>query len=422
MSRRALRPRKDICQLCDFARARQPFSQPPIRTSKCASTSRLFSSSTRYAYPQKSQKVTNASTVAGKGPLPQVPAERPRSETRQRTQGDLESVFQEVKAMCDGLLSRNGIPSEQETVQTLTQCQALADLVMHESSLPALEGKDRASSALLSLDDPATAKTPFSNSRQSQRRMQDELSKCAYDIMIHPLIFITPGTLDVYVKIQSILKKPQTLPEIFHLYANKPLPEEGSSPIRYLEQNSNKAANAIPKNVADRALQTAIDAKQLVIAMDIVEFSYSTTAFRRAKLVKKALLPATGIAVAPLAAYTLASQLALLQTTMETGMATNVAFAGMLAYVGFTATIGVVAVTTANDQMDRVTWAPGLPLRERWIREEERAAIDKIAGAWGFKEVWRRGEEEGEEWDALREWMGLKGMLLDRSELMEGME
>jgi cytochrome c oxidase assembly factor CtaG len=156
--------------------------------------------------------------------------------------------------------------------------------------------------------------------------------------------------------------------------------------------------------------------------MDIIEAAYTTKAFQRAKFVRKGLLPATGLAVAPVAAYTIASQLAILQTTMDSAMATNVAFAGILAYVGFTATIGVVAVTTANDQMDRVTWAPGVPLRERWIREEERAAIDKVAGAWGFRESWRRGEEEGEDWDALREWIGQKSMMLDRVELMEGME
>jgi len=103
-------------------------------------------------------------------------------------------------------------------------------------------------------------------------------------------------------------------------------------------------------------------------------------------------------------------------------MATNVAFAGILAYVALTGTIGFVAVTTANDQMDRVTWATGTPLRERWLREEERAMIDRVAGAWGFKEKWRRGEEEGSDWAGLREFTGLRGMVLDRVELMEGME
>jgi hypothetical protein len=156
--------------------------------------------------------------------------------------------------------------------------------------------------------------------------------------------------------------------------------------------------------------------------MEIVESTYATKAFRRNKFARKCLIPATGLAVAPIAAYAIASQLSMYQSTMDPATATNIAFAGILAYVGFTATIGVVAVTTANDQMDRVTWSQGTPLRERWIREEERAAIDRIAGAWGFRETWRRGEEEGAEWDALREWIGRKGMILDRTELMEGME
>ena len=103
-------------------------------------------------------------------------------------------------------------------------------------------------------------------------------------------------------------------------------------------------------------------------------------------------------------------------------MATQIAFVGILAYVGFTATIGVVAVATANDQMDRVTWATGMPLRERWLREEERAMLDRVAVAWGFKESSKRGEEEGQYWEDLREWVGLRGMVLDRVGLMEGME
>ena len=335
---------------------------------------------------------------------------------------DLEHEYAEVKATIAALLSLERIPTEQETVRALQNCDVLAKTLASEPKSTPSEKKNHAASALLSLDDSDSKKSPSLKLSQNTQSIQQELSKIAHSVITHPPVFLTPDVLKIYVRIQAKLKRPETLPEAFSLYANKPLPEEGSSPIRYTNQNPDKVANAVPKPVADLALQTAIDAKQLVVAMDIIEFSYANKAFRRAKFVRKGLLPATGVAVAPLAAYTLASQLAVLQTTMETGMATNVAFAGMLAYVGFTSTIGVVAVTTANDQMDRVTWTPGLPLRERWIREEERAAIDKVAGAWGFREIWRRGEEEGEEWEALREWIGMKGMILDRTELMEGME
>jgi len=296
----------------------------------------------------------------------------------------------------------------------------LAELLVLEP--PSLIKKHGAASALLSLDDSSGAKKiPLQKLPVVTQRTVDDLSQLAYSIIKHPPVFITPDILELYVKIQANLSRPQTLPEVFNLYTDKPLPREGT-PIRYSRQNPNKVANAVPVAVADRALQAAIDSKQLVVAMDIVQSTYTTTAFHRAKFVRKGLLPATAAAAAPIAAYAVASQLALLQTTMESTMATNVAFAGILAYVFFTGTIGVVAVTTANDQMDRVTWAPGIPLRERWMREEERAAIDKIAGSWGFRETWRRGEEEGEDWDALREWIGRKGLILDRVSLMEGME
>lgn len=325
-----------------------------------------------------------------------------------------------MKATCNTLLMQKSIPSEKDTLVVLEGCAATASLLVLDQQN--LSKKDGAASALLSLDESSAKKIPVHKLPPTLQRLADQLSSMAYSIVKFPPVFISAEVLDVYVTIQSLLGKSETFPEVFKLYANKPFPKEGSYPITYSDPNPNKSANAIPYKVADQALQTAIDAKQLVIAMEIIEASYTTKAARRAKFIRKGLLPATGLAVAPIAAYTVASQLALLQTTMDTAMATNVAFAGIMAYVGFTATVGVVAVTTANDQMDRVTWAQGVPLRQRWMREEERSAIDKVAGAWGFREIWRRGEEEGEDWDALREWIGRKSMMLDRVELMEGME
>ena len=107
---------------------------------------------------------------------------------------------------------------------------------------------------------------------------------------------------------------------------------------------------------------------------------------------------------------------------MDPQYATSVAFAGIMTYIFTVGGLGYVVVTTANDQMDRVTWSRGVPLWERWVREEERAAFDRVAGRWGFQDVRRRGEEEGTDWDVLREVVGLRGMGLDRVELMEGME
>ncbi|TVY50132.1 hypothetical protein LOCC1_G000035 [Lachnellula occidentalis] len=418
MSKCTLRPRADICHLCDFVIFRQSLSRRPIRTQKSLNTVRTNFPSSRRAYSRTVQQPQGQPEVTSKKTTQLLDAARKVAVDGHTTKADLDKAFEEVKVTVDFLLGLR-ILSEQEAPQALEQCEILANTLIETVSL---DKKYRAASALLSLDDTGSKRGQSLKLPPATQSIQDDLSNLAFSIITHPPVFITPKILSIYVRIQAALKRPETLPQAFNLYANKPVPEEGSSPTRYLSQNPNKVANAIPQNVADLALQTAIEAKQLVVAMDIVEFSYATKAFRRAKFVRKGLLPATGVAIFPMAAYTLASQVALLQTTMETTMATNVVFAGITAYVGFTGTIGIVAVTTANDQMDRVTWTPGLPLRQRWIREEERAAIDRIAGAWGFREVWRRGEEEGEEWDALREWIGLKGMILDRTSLMDGME
>lgn len=96
--------------------------------------------------------------------------------------------------------------------------------------------------------------------------------------------------------------------------------------------------------------------------------------------------------------------------------------AGILTYLLTVGSMGYVTATTANDQMVRVTWMKGMPLWERWIREEERAAVDKVAQAWGFQDPLKWGDEEGEDWGLLREWAGVRGMLLDRVESMQGME
>ena len=145
-------------------------------------------------------------------------------------------------------------------------------------------------------------------------------------------------------------------------------------------------------------------------------------AFRRHKFITRALPPLAGLGLSPVALYVLASQIGATSSVASTQDMTLAIFLGGLTYVGVVSSMGFIALSTANDQMQRVTWQTGTPLRERWMREEERAALDKIACAWGFQEKWRQGEEEGADWDALREYIGQKGMVLDRTELMEGMD
>lgn len=337
------------------------------------------------------------------------------------SQADLGEALLNVRTACSTLQSPERVPSEKEVLIALSQCNALAEALELDLTPSAPVTSSGAASALLSLDEAPAKQSLSTKPTAAMQQTIDQLAKEAFQLVKYPTVFISPPVLELYVKIQATLRKAETLPEVFQMYANKPAPQEGS-PVRYSEQNPHKISNAVPAPTANRALQTAMDSKQLQIAMDIVESTYGTRAFRRSKFLRQGVIPATGAVALPVAAYTLATQMAHFQTTMDSGLATNVAFAGIMAYTLFTGTIGVVAISTANDQMDRVTWTPGIPLRERWIREEERHAIDKIAGAWGFRETWRRGEEEGSDWDALREWIGEKGMILDRVDLMEGMD
>lgn len=321
--------------------------------------------------------------------------------------------------------------SEEESITVLRILETKAHSLAGSSvgtPLPDIKDGTTPVSALLTLDgstshEPLSQLPPLHNVPPQYRSIAMEgVSKAAQDILRHPGVFISPAILNTYVAIQVLLGHPETLPEAFTLYARKPIPKPNTPPAQYKTPNPNKVSSAIPPPLANTALTAAIGKKDLSLALAIIDTTVCTPAFGRSKIIRKALPPLAGFALAPVAVYTLASQLSVYQESMDGAMATNVAFAGILAYVGFTAVIGMVAVTTANDQMDRVTWATGLPLRERWLREEERAALDRVAGAWGFKEPWRRGEEEGREWEELREFIGRRGMVLDRVELMEGME
>ena len=143
---------------------------------------------------------------------------------------------------------------------------------------------------------------------------------------------------------------------------------------------------------------------------------------QRAAVIGVAPVPAMGLATLPFGIFGLSTAYAAYwQNTMDFTTATGIAVAGISGYCLVVGSLGMIAKLSAKEQMKRVTWTPGTPLRYRWMREEERAALDKVACAWGFKEVWRHGEEMGPEWEGLKEYMGYRGMLLDRVEFMEGM-
>lgn len=328
----------------------------------------------------------------------------------------------------DQLLAHDGIPTEQEILAFLQRCNKAAsiihDIPAKHPSRTAVD-PDTAASSLLSLDGSEAELTRSMDTKISENlragELIDRLSEAAFDVISHPNVLITPQVLDTYVDTQARLGRVETLPHVMGLYASKPQPRGSPGSLQYAKQNPAKSTNAIDPDIVEKALDATIEANNLDAAIGVIENSYATTAFIRAKLLKKALFPASVALATPLAVYLVASNLSHLQNSLDEKTATAIATAGILTYVGVTGWMGVLSIVTQNDHMKRVTWAPGMPMRERWMREEERAALDKVACSFGFSQASRYGEEEGAEFQALREFVLRKGMVLDRLETMEGM-
>ncbi|GAM87706.1 hypothetical protein ANO11243_057330 [Dothideomycetidae sp. 11243] len=318
------------------------------------------------------------------------------------------------------------IPDEKSIMRVLTTYERLVEKLVAESHSPLAKLRNRgtngsanATSAMLkSIDKPRIG------SKVSTEDLLADISAKATQIVETPSIFITAPVLKSYVNLQSQLHRPENFPSIFELYRNKPAPRMSDrEPYMTLAAPTPNAPSvAVDPQVASTALSAAIELHSLPLCLDIIESTYCAPSYAKSKVLRNGIVPIAGAALAPMAAYALASQFALLQNTMDSAHATTVAMAGIMTYVATVGSMGYIAITTSNDQMIRVTWASGLPLWERWVREEERAAVDKVAQAWGFKNRARWGDEEGWEWDSLREWAGLRGMILDKVELMQGMQ
>lgn len=434
--RRALpsAPRANICQICEL---HYSHTQTVKRTLASLAVSKLRAGTWRQLPSQSVfvRPLTRTITTSRQRQAQQAKSSSAtdnhittRSQGQQVT--DPASLAALVDRVTSAFLAQQGIPSEKTTydalraigqidVDALDEVEPLSELDADGHSetthLLDLDGKKQKRKARTTVPAPA-ARSPL-----SKQELVRKISGAAYTIVTHPTVILTPRLLDEYVKIQARLGKPQSLTEIFSLYRLKPLPRNVKGTIRFDNRNPDKVQNAVPARIADRALDAAIAAKDLDSAIGIIANTYAAQPFLRSKLLNKAVIPGMALGLVPAVAYGLASRMSLLQDSMDQSSATGIAFAAILAYVAFTGTIGVVVITTSNDQMRRVTWLPGLPLRQRWLREEERAALDKVACAFGFQEQHRYGEENGPEFQALRNYIFSRGMVLDAVELMEGM-
>ncbi|KAL1599637.1 hypothetical protein SLS60_007440 [Paraconiothyrium brasiliense] len=420
-------PSRPVCQLCDYI-----LQQPASRRSFLAATSIYRSPALR------------RQTVKQHAILSRVPVRS--AATARRLQGQasgieihqqwaervvvLKTKLAEVERHIAWIKSSNKVEPESATLAALEGLENIARQAIAIRSgkppPPKIEIKQSSAGAILSMgredDDAPAAPQPTSRAPSLNELPSPQyISRLAMDLLKHPNVFISPDILRAYIRLQRLIGCARAIPEILHLYANKPVPELGSSPPKFSKPSPKAANQAIPADLAEQALGAAIEAKDMPLALDIVEVTYCAPAWRRHRMITKMGLPGFIASITPLAIYMLAQEASVYSGYIDPWTFKVYAFAGISTYVLCTGTLGFVALTTHNDHHTRVVWRPGTPLLDRYLREDERAALDRIACAWGFKEEWRRGDEEGEEWEGLREWIALRGMVLDKPDLMPGM-
>lgn len=336
------------------------------------------------------------------------------------------------------VLESDQIPGERQIQQILTNAQRLASALVHvPPAEPQPEQRQQQKQQSTSLFDALSEQKSRSKhksshlqqnqsqtttlSRNDRETYATQLAKTIYTLLEDPKIFISEPLLVTYTNVITTLALPQYLPNIFHLYAHKPIPVPNSNPIKYRQPYSRAPKYAIPPLVTDTAITSAIAARDLPLAITLIDLTVKTPAYYSAKFLRKAALPLAGASsVIPLS-YSLSQSAAMTQLSWEPETFFWMCVAGSTAYLGTMGTLLWITVTTWNDHHKRVRWVPGTPLTRRWFREEERMWFDRVAMAWGFQDVNRHGEETGEEWEGLREVLGLRYLEVDRSSLLPGM-
>lgn len=422
-------PSRPVCQLCDFLLP-QPVSRRAFLTASTIKTPSL--------------RRQTARTPAA---LPRIPARRIQTSWRNVDQSDfpedvvspqatsdsvaaVKARLEEVETQIRLMIDSNRVEPEQTIYEILEKIEDIAQssIAIRSRQPPPAKATIRQSSAgaiLSGLDtdtsSPKPTKTYTKPLSLTSLPTPTYLSKLTEGLLKHPSVFISPTILAIYVRLQRLLNRPHTIPEILYLYAHKPIPTEGSSPPKLTPQNPKAASQAVPAPVADAALSAAIDAKDISLALSIIDHTYRAPAWRRHRMLTKMGVPGVLAAMTPLAIYMLAQEMSVYSGFIDPWTFKLYAFAGISTYVMCTGTLGFVALTTYNDDHNRVVWRPGVPLLDRYVRADERAALDRVACAWGFKELWKWGSEEGDEWEALRQLCLLRGMVLDKSDLLPGM-
>lgn len=323
------------------------------------------------------------------------------------------------------------MPSKHTIIQLLDLIYQFSNVIVFginkgPNEVESKEGEDLADSVLRDLSEGKSDGPIFIADKEMSAPFRENAAGTAaeltWKLIRDPKVFISPDVLDMYTRIQCLLGKPEYIPEVFNLYAHKKIPTEKSSTIRYSKPWPKMPKYAVPHKIASAALEAAIIKKNLPLALAIIDTSVATPAFRANKILTRASIPLAGVAALPVIAFSASSYVAATQNTMDYEVSQLTAFAASMAYIGTMGTIAFCAITSTNDQMERVVWRPGTYLTSRWVREEEREFFDRLALAWGFQNRSRWGEEQGDDWQTLRDECGMRDMILDKTDLLDGMQ
>jgi hypothetical protein len=346
--------------------------------------------------------------------------------------------LKKVEAHIAAIKSSNKVESEETTLYALQELSNIAKRAIAIRGGAAQNAKlnlrQSSASAILSLgkEEPAAPQTTQKNQNSGDKPMparnQDDdlpspsfLSRLAEDLLRDDKVFVSAAILKAYVSLQKLLARPRTIPEALYLYANKPIPTLDSSPPTFKTVSPKSYKSAIPDDIAAIALDAAIDAKDMPLAMTIIDLTYTAPAYKRRKWMFKFGPPFSLVAISPYILYLISTEAALYSGYYHQATFQWLTFACLCVYTYGTGAIGWTALTTWSKHHERVVWRPGISLLDRWMREDERAALDKIAVAWGFKDPEKRGDESGEDWQALRTICFMRQMWLDKPDLMPGM-
>ncbi|KAF2743144.1 hypothetical protein M011DRAFT_471681 [Sporormia fimetaria CBS 119925] len=423
-------PARPICRLCDYA-----LQQSPSRRSFLTATALKAPTHRR---PTPRQRVQFPATTRRRyAEITQVQEMEPEIE-RPDLAGvsalSLRERTEQVERAIQAIINSDKVEPEEVTIAALNEIEAITRGAialragLRRTPATKLNLRHSSASAILSLDTDDTPPEPAPARQEKSIRDQiaelptpSHLSRLAEELILDPIVYISNAVLDKYVDVQKLLNRPRPIAEALYLFAHKPVPEVGSSPPRYKDKNPKSFKSHIPGAIAAKALDAAITAKDMECALTCIDHTYAAPAYMRWKWLSKAGPPFLGACSIPYVAYFIADSWKEYGGYIDEQSFKWRFFAGFMAYFYATGTLGFVALTTWSTHHVRVVWRPGQPLLMRWLREDERAALDKIAIAWGFTEDEKKGDEQGEEWDGLRQWCALRGMWLDKPELLPGM-